>query len=83
MRNQNKKPDLPDLMQIRVQRYVPKAARDEAQNLYISINGRGFNIPRGSQVSIPLPVWERLESMLRAELQVEDDVRQAPTVTLM
>lgn len=79
----SKKTQARDLMQVRVNQYVPKAMSDEAQNFYININGRGFNIPRGQQVSMPLPVWEILSGMLRAESTVEKDVRQAPQVTIM
>ncbi len=66
-----------DPMQIRVTKYVPKLPANEQQNIYVNINGKGFNIPRGKNVDMPLPVWEIIERALNAEEKYDADVRDA------
>lgn len=65
-----------DPMQERVTRFVPRAPAGEPQSIYININGKGFNIPRGKTVSMPVPVSEILTGMMRAEDAVEADIRR-------
>ena len=36
-----------DPMQERVTMYVPRLPEGEQQNIYVNINGKGFNITRG------------------------------------
>ena len=66
-----------DPMQERVTKYVPKLPANEQQNIYVNINGKGFNIPRGKNVDMPLPVWKIIERALKAEEKCEADVRDA------
>lgn len=78
-----KKETLPeDPMQIRVTKYIPKVPAGEQQSIYVCLNGKGYNIPRGKNVDMPLPVWEIIERAMNAEEKREADVREAATCSV-
>lgn len=66
-----------DPMQERVTKYVPKLPANEQQNIYVNINGKGYNIPRGKNVDMPLPVWKIIDRALKAEEKYDEGVRDA------
>lgn len=73
-----KKPDrIEDPMQQRVTKYVPRQSGNDQQNIYVGINGKGYNIPCGKNVEMPLPVWLVIERALQAEEKYDADVRDA------
>lgn len=48
--------------------FLPRAAAGEQKFAYVSINGRGWKIPRGKHVdNVPFPVYERLMLMLERD----------------
>ncbi len=44
---------------------LPKAGGTEQQSVFVCINGRTFQVPRGKRVEVPLPVYEVLENASR------------------
>ena len=50
--------------------HLPRAAQGEDKFLYVGVNGRGMQIPKGKQVEVPLPIYERIQIM--QEMQDED-----------
>lgn len=46
---------------------LPRGLVGEPKSLYFSVGGRGFNIPRGRVVAVPLPIAERVDIYLEAE----------------
>ncbi len=47
--------------------FLPYATKGEEQFVYVSINGRKWQVPRGKSVSVPLPLYERIQIMLEAQ----------------
>lgn len=45
---------------------LPRAENGEETYVYVSVNERSFQVPRGRKVLVPLPVKERLEIMQAA-----------------
>ena len=43
--------------------------------LFVGLNQKNYLIPRGVSVELPLPVWEIVQMALRAEAQVDADLR--------
>lgn len=60
----------------REQRAVPYAPNGEPQNLFVGLNGKTYNVPRGKLVSLPRAVWEILDRMLAAEKKQQDELRR-------
>ena len=40
--------------------FVPRGGNGEQKHIYVAINGKGWKVPRGRSVEMPLPVYERL-----------------------
>ena len=53
---------------------LPRPARNEAKSVFVSVNGRNYNVPKGKAVEVPYPIYERLDLMLKAQ-QAEDEYR--------
>ena len=53
---------------------LPRALSGEQNFIAVSINDRDFQVPRGKEVDVPLPVYEVLERMLKAE-ELESNYR--------
>lgn len=47
--------------------FVPRGGNGEQKHIYVSINGKGWKVPRGRSVEMPLPVYERLVIMLERD----------------
>lgn len=58
--------------------FLPKDSSDGRKSQYVCINGREFVVPRGKRVSVPYPVYERLEFMLEAQAKAEEEAEQVP-----
>ena len=50
---------------------LPRAEKGEEAYVYVSINERTFQVPKGRKVNVPLPIKERLDIMLAAQLKAE------------
>lgn len=55
---------------------IPYAPAGEQQNMYVGLNGKTYNIPRGKSVELPMPVWEIIKRALAAERKVEEELRK-------
>lgn len=55
---------------------IPYAPAGEQQNMYVGMNGKTYNIPRGKSVELPMPVWEIIKRALAAERKVEEELRK-------
>lgn len=58
--------------------FLPKDNRDGRKSQYVCINGREFVVPRGQRVTVPYPVYERLNIMLEAQAKAEEEAEQVP-----
>lgn len=47
--------------------FLPYVTKGEEQFVYVSVNGRKYQVPRGKAVSVPLPLYERIQIMLEAQ----------------
>ena len=47
--------------------FLPYVTKGEEQFVYVSVNGRKWQVPRGKTVSVPLPLYERIQIMLEAQ----------------
>ena len=58
--------------------YLPRAAKNEENFVFVGLNGKGYTIQRGVQVKVPRPVADILaesERMKDRQLRYEDEVR--------
>ena len=69
------KPTTPNYMLQTVRCRIPRASAGEQQSLFVGLNQKNYLIPRGVSVELPLPVWEIVQMALRAEAQVDADLR--------
>lgn len=47
--------------------FLPRGAAKEQNYVLVGVNGRRYQVPRGKQVEVPLPLYERLVIMQEAE----------------
>ena len=47
--------------------FLPYATKGEEQFIFVAVNGRKYQVPRGRSVSLPLPLFERIKIMQEAE----------------
>lgn len=47
--------------------FLPYATKGEEQFIFVAVNGRKYQVPRGRSVSLPLPLYERIKIMQEAE----------------
>lgn len=47
--------------------HLPRAAQGEDKFLYVGVNGRGMQVPKGKPVEVPLPIYDRIQIMLAAQ----------------
>ena len=52
--------------------FLPKAMKGEEDFVYVSVNERGFQVPKGREVEVPLPVYARLQIMISAEKKADE-----------
>lgn len=65
-----------DPMKRKQTRALPYAPSGEQQSLYVSLNGRTWNVPRGKPVSLPMAVWEVVDRAMDAEHKREQELRR-------
>jgi hypothetical protein len=46
---------------------LAKAAKNETNYQYVAVNGRAYQIPKGKEVEVPFPIYDRLIKMQEAE----------------
>lgn len=46
---------------------LPRAPRGEQQYLYVSVNDRVFQVPRGKTSKVPKPIADRIRIMMEFE----------------
>lgn len=51
---------------------LPRARTGEAKEEFVAVNGRRFQIPKGEPVSVPYPIWERLQIKMQQEREEQD-----------
>lgn len=56
-----------DAAEERVDIYIPRAAGNDEPNLFVSINGKNYILPKGQTSSVPKHVAEEIERSRRAE----------------
>ena len=59
-----------DPWEIMVPVRLPRAAQGEDKTLFVGVNGRNMQVPKGVQCDVPQPIYERIQIML--EMQDED-----------
>ena len=64
-----------DYMSRTVRVRIPRASSGEQQSLFVGLNRKNYLIPRGQEVTLPLPVWEIVQMALHAEAAVDADIR--------
>lgn len=47
--------------------FLPYATKGEEQFIFVAVNGRKYQVPRGRNVTVPLPLYERIRIMQEAE----------------
>lgn len=47
--------------------FLPYATKGEEQFIFVAVNGRKYQVPRGRNVTLPLPLYERIKIMQEAE----------------
>lgn len=47
--------------------YLPRGQGNEEQSRFVAVNGRTFQVPKGKDVQVPLPVYEVLMNARMAE----------------
>ena len=51
----------------RVKVYIPRGASNEDPNLFVSVNGINYLLPRGAESSVPKAVAQELERSQKAQ----------------
>jgi hypothetical protein len=59
--------------QERVELYVPRGAQNDDPNLFISINGVNYLLPKGQKSMVPPCVKAEYERSLRAQAKRDDN----------
>ena len=60
----------------RVSVFVPRGGKNEDPNLYVSINGRSFLLPKGQSSLVPPWVAAEIQRSQRAQQRLEQLVQQ-------
>lgn len=47
--------------------FLPYATKGEENFIFVAVNGRKYQVPRGRSVTVPLPLYERIKIMQEAE----------------
>lgn len=58
----------------RVDIYIPRAASNEDPNLFVSVNGMNFLLPKGKTSSVPKFVAEEVERAKRAQAALDEKI---------
>lgn len=57
---------------------IPRGGKNEEKTFFISVNDHTFLIPKGQDVEVPLPIYERIEIMRKAIDALNDYVDEIP-----
>ena len=58
----------------RVDIHIPRAASNEDPNLFVSVNGMNFLLPKGKTSSVPKFVAEEVERAKRAQAALDEKI---------
>lgn len=58
--------------------FLPRAQAGQQKFVMVGVNGRRYQVPRGKHVEVPLPLYERLEIMLEAEVKAQEFAESIP-----
>lgn len=58
----------------RVDIYIPRAASNEDPNLFVSVNGMNFLLPKGKTSSVPKFVADEVERAKRAQAALDEKI---------
>ena len=51
---------------------LPKGGKNDGKSVYVAVNGKGYQVPKGKVVNVPKPVHDRLMIMQAAEAETTD-----------
>lgn len=57
---------------------LPRAPKGEPNYVFVGVNGVNKQVPRGQTVTVPYPIYERLQIMLEAEDSMYDYREEIP-----
>ena len=58
--------------------FLSYATKGEEQFIFVAVNGRRYQVPRGRSVLVPLPLYERIQIMQEAELRTMEYANSLP-----
>ena len=56
---------------------LPRGSKSEAKSMYIAVNGKAYNVPKGKPTEVPLPIYEvgmRHLAARQAMIDVESEI---------
>jgi len=56
--------------------FIPKMSRGEQPTQYVSVNGRGYFVPKGESVEVPKPIAEAIKNAQAQQKQTEKEAEQ-------
>lgn len=56
--------------------FIPKMSRSEQPTQYVSVNGRGYFVPKGESVEVPKPIAEAIKNAQAQQKQTEQNAEQ-------
>ena len=56
--------------------FIPKMSRGEQPTQYVSVNGRGYFVPKGENVEVPMPIAEAIKNAQAQQKQTEKEAEQ-------
>lgn len=67
-----------DPWQVMMPVFLPRGFTGSQKHVMVGVNGRRYQVPRGKQVEVPLPLYERIQIMLEAEAKAQEFMEQVP-----
>lgn len=58
----------------RVEIFIPRTGRKDEQDVYVSVNGTNYLIPRGQKCDVPKPVYEEYMRGERAKEKLAETI---------
>lgn len=58
----------------RAEIYIPRASGNDEPNLFVSVNGRNFLLPKGKTSSVPKYVADEIERARRAQTALDETI---------
>lgn len=56
--------------------FIPKMSRGEQPTHYVSVNGRGYFVPKGESVEVPKPIAEAIRNAQEQQKKTEQEAEQ-------